>query len=148
MFNHWIRTGIIVTMIGGLSGDALYSDDVAAANARPSWTKSRIKGSPEKPSKYRVVSAFPKLRFQRPTSMDEVPGADRLMVTEVAGNIFTFLKDEDVAYADLVIDLRALLPRRHADGQLSLFSATLHPRFRINRYLFVCYVHPVAGRDV
>src|SRR6187402_557247 len=79
-------------------------------SSRPPWTTSRINGSPEPPAPYRLESVFPRLRFDRPTSLEEVPGTNRLLVTERAGRIFTFGKDASTSQADLALDLRELLP--------------------------------------
>ncbi len=120
----------------------------AADNAdarRLPWTTSRIHGSPEAPEPYRIVPAFPNLRFQKPTSIEEVPGADRLLVTEMDGKIFSLPKSAQVNHADLVVDLHEWLPDDLADRGVSLFDAEFHPRFEDNRYLFVCYVHPGDG---
>ncbi len=115
------------------------------STTRPPWTKSRIAGTPETPEPYRIVSAFPQLRFQRPTSIEEIPGANRLLVTEMGGKVVSFPKEAGVRQVELIVDLHALLPRELADKNVSLFDAELHPEFRENRFLFVCYVHPGQG---
>src|SRR5439155_27352095 len=38
------------------------------------WTTSRVQGSPEPPAPYRLAPAFPRLRFELPTSLEEIPG--------------------------------------------------------------------------
>ena len=113
--------------------------------SRPPWTTSRVHGTPEPPAPYRLVPAFPQLRFELPTSIEEVPGTNRLLVTERGGKVFTFPKDAGTSQTDLVVDLRDLLPGELAGQAVSLFDAELHPKFRDNRYLFVCYVHPAGG---
>jgi len=45
----------------------------------------------------------------------------------------------------LVLDLRELLPPDLRGQAISLFDAELHPEFRDNRYLFICYGHPASG---
>jgi len=74
-----------------------------------------------------------------------VPGTNRLLVTERAGKIFTFGKAAGTSQADLALDLRELLPGDLTGQAISLFDAELHPQFRDNHYLFVCYVHPAGG---
>jgi hypothetical protein len=113
--------------------------------ARPPWNTSRIQGSPEAPPPYRIAPAFPQLRFQKPSSIEELPQSNRLLVTEMAGKIFSFPKDPAVRQADLVIDLAAQLPPDLAGQSISLFDAEPHPKFPMNRHLFVCYVHPGEG---
>ena len=72
------------------------------------------------------MPAFPKLRFQLPSSIEEIPGANRLLVTEMGGKIFTFPKRADVGQADLVVDLRELVPAVLAGQRLALFDADLN----------------------
>src|SRR5262245_928132 len=81
---------------------------------RPPWTTSRVHGSPEAPDPYRLVLAFPRLRFDKPTCIEEIPGANRLLVTERPGRVLTFSKLADASETDVVIDLRQLLPRELA----------------------------------
>lgn len=112
---------------------------------RPPWTTSRVQGSPEPPAPYRIAPAFGRLRFELPTSIEEIRDSDRLLVTERGGKIFTFPKAADVSRADLAVDLRELLPSDLTGQPISLFDAELHPKFADNHYLFVCYVHPGGG---
>jgi putative heme-binding domain-containing protein len=113
---------------------------------RSAWTTSRVHGSPEAPEPYRIVSAFPQLRFQRPTSIEEIPNTGRLLITEMGGKIFSFPKTADIRQADLVVDLIQLLPKDLAGRGVSLFDAEFHPKFVENRYMFVSYVHPGEGK--
>src|SRR5262245_5473594 len=136
-----IRRSAVVVALGGCLAAPRASSAENSLQARPPWTSSRIVGSPEAPDPYRLVAAFPKVRFQNPTCIEQIPGARRLMVTEMAGAIFSLPKRADVASADLVGDLRKLLPPGLSERGLSLFDAEFHPDFLRNRYLFVCYVH-------
>jgi glucose/arabinose dehydrogenase len=112
---------------------------------RPPWATSRIQGSPEPPAPYRIVPAFPRLRFDKPTCIEEITETNRLLITERDGRIFTFPKTRDIAQPDLVLDLRELLPNNLAGQPVSLLDAEMHPKFSDNRYLFLCYVHPAEG---
>src|SRR5262245_26824350 len=71
---------------------------------RPPWTTSRLLGSPEPPAPYRLVPAFGQLRFELPTSLEEIPGANRLLVTERGGRIFSFPREPGIDRANLVAD--------------------------------------------
>ena len=115
-----------------------------ATPARSPWTTSRITGAPEPPAPYQLVSAFPKVRFQKPTSIEALP-YDRLLITEIGGKIFTMVQAAGVLHADLAIDLAERLPESLAGSTVSLLDAELHPQFRENRYVYVCYVHPGDG---
>lgn len=112
----------------------------AAEVPRQPWKTSRLKGAPDPPAPYKIVPAFPQLHFTKPTCLEELPNADRLLVTEIGGKVFTFPKRADVAHADLVIDLAKI-----AGGSVSLFDADFHPSFAENRQVFLCYVHPGNG---
>jgi glucose/arabinose dehydrogenase len=116
-----------------------------AITVRQPWTTSRVHGSPVPPEPYRLESAFPRLSFDKPTSIEEIPAANRVLITERAGRVLSFPKSRDVTEADVVVDLRELLPRQLADQSISLFDAELHPKFIDNHYLFACYVHPGNG---
>ena len=121
-----------------------HADENAPAKRAP-WTTSRIHGSPEKPEPYRVASAFPKLRFSFPTSVEEVPATDRLLVTERDGKVFSFPRVGDVATADVALDLATLLPDELKPKKVSLWDAEFDPQFAANRALYLCYVHPGEG---
>jgi len=127
-----------------LLGTSAFAQDKPQSNRLP-WKTSRVQGTPEPPAPYRIVTPFPRLRFDKPTSIEEIAGADRLLVTERDGKIFSFPKVADVNQPDLIVDLRELLPRDLAGQNVSLLDAELHPKFQDNRHLFVCYVHPEGG---
>jgi putative heme-binding domain-containing protein len=117
----------------------------STSGRRPPWTSSHVAGSPLPPEPYRVVPAFPNLKFDKPTSIEEIPGAGRLLITEMRGKVFSFPKDAGVREADLVVDLQQWLPKELAGRNVSLFDAEFHPRFTDNHFLYVCYVHPENG---
>jgi putative heme-binding domain-containing protein len=101
-----------------------------------------MKGTPTPPPRYKAVAAFPRLQFQKPTSIEEIPGTQRLLVTEMAGRVLALEKRPDVERAELMIDLRSSLPQELRTGSISLFDAEFDPRFTENRFLYLCYVHP------
>ena len=74
-FRECLLIGLAVSLIAvkGLSA--------AEPTLRTAWTKSRIAGTPEPPAPYRLESPFQKLRFERPTSVEELPGSNRLLIT-------------------------------------------------------------------
>lgn len=105
--------------------------------AREPWTSSRLQGTPVPPEPFRVVSAFPHLKFDLPTSLLELPGTNRLLASEIGGRVFTFVNNAETTKADLALDAAAI-----AGGPVSLFSAVVHPEFEDNRYVYLCLVHP------
>ena len=114
----------IFVAFGCLIGALAYAED--KPSSRLPWTTSRVQGTPEAPDPYRIVQAFPHLRFEKPTSIEEIVGADRLLITEREGKIFSFPKAAEIRQPDLVVDLRELLPAElagqsvifHSDGSL------------------------------
>lgn len=112
----------------------------AQSKSRRAWTTSRVKGAPTPPSPFKVVSAFPDLKFERPTSVVEFPTNHQMLVTEMGGKIFSFTKSAKVKQADLLIDLKDV-------GCARLWSAALHPNFTQNRFVFVCYVGKVGSGE-
>lgn len=137
---------VTATIFTSLFAATLSAEDKETPSAaRKPWTTSRLHGSPLPPEPYKLVSSFPALKFNRPTSIEEVPGQNRLLITEMSGKVFTFPKDPKVTTPDLVIDLAANLPKELASKSVSLFDAELHPNFKENHQLFLCYVHPGKG---
>src|SRR5262245_27917163 len=102
-----------ITLVASLS-----AEDKTAASRKP-WTTSRLHGSPEPPEPYKLVSAFPAMKFERPTCIEQVTGQNRLLITQMNGKVFMFAKDPKVAAADLVIDLAANLPKDLAGKSVS-----------------------------
>src|SRR6188474_2222766 len=85
---------ILVLAAGGFCVIAVAQQPLSTP--RPPWTTSRIQGAPEPPAPYRIVSAFPQLKFDKPTCIEEIAETNRLLVTERDGRIFTFPKSPDV----------------------------------------------------
>lgn len=135
------RATICLSLVLGAAGFTPVTD----AAPRAAWTTSRLQGTPEPPEPYAIVPAFPTLKFQKPTSLEVVPGGKRLLVTEMGGKVFTFANDAKTSAAEVVLDLVELLPADVERRSVSLFDAEFHPRFADNHYLYVCYVHPGSG---
>jgi glucose/arabinose dehydrogenase len=93
----------------------------------------------------RIDYALHGLKFEKPTCIEEMTDTGRLLITEMAGKIYSIPKDAGVSRPDLVADLAVLLPADLAGRGVSLFDAEFHPHFADNRQLFVCYVHPGNG---
>jgi putative heme-binding domain-containing protein len=110
---------------------------------RQNWTTSRITGAPEPPPPFRTQQVFPKVKFHQPVDMTRMPGGDRLFVVEQAGKILSFPAKEDVAQADLFLDLagdfKSLVAHPQAKGISAAYGLVLHPNFAENRECFVTY---------
>jgi uncharacterized repeat protein (TIGR03806 family) len=89
-------------------------------------TTSKVIGSPEPPSPYRLVSTYPKLTFNEALEIAPVPGKKAWVVAERRGKIFTFDADPAKAEKKLLLDV----------GR-TIYGVVLHPQFQKNGYLFV-----------
>ena len=67
---------------------------------------SHVTGSPDPPPPYKIVRAYPNLKFNHPLLMARCPGSDRLFVGEQAGVLHSF-RDSPDAKAELFFDLRS-----------------------------------------
>lgn len=130
------------------SADTLSLKELPKTAPRPAWTGSKVTGSPEPPPPYKIVHAFPNLKFDHPLLMARAPGSDRLYVGEEAGVLYSFAAKPD-AKAELFFDLRKeiktvnLLP--NADRVEKVYGLVFHPQFEKNRQCFVCYT--IQGND-
>jgi putative heme-binding domain-containing protein len=106
---------------------------------RPPWSSSALRGTPQPPDPWRIVPAFAQHRFDHPTSLQELRGSGRLLVTEIGGRVTTFSRNSTTAATE-AIDLS-----RSSGGPVSLFSAVLHPQFDQNGYVYFCYVSSAGG---
>ncbi|MCI0376896.1 MAG: PQQ-dependent sugar dehydrogenase [Gemmataceae bacterium] len=134
---------LILGIASCLVRSAAQSQDVPAKSARTPWTTSRVVGSPDPPPPFKVVRAFPNLKFKEPLLMARYPVGDRLIVGEFAGVLHSFQNTMD-AKAELFFDLRKELKTLHllpgADGIEALYGLVFHPDFEKNRQCYVCYV--------
>src|SRR6516162_7375742 len=83
-----------------------------AKSTRAPWTTSRVVGSPDPPASFKVVRAFPNLKFEHPLLLARAPGMNRLFVGEQAGVLYSFAVDHgdkprgSPGAAELFCDLR------------------------------------------
>lgn len=113
-----------------------------AAAGRVPWNSNRVVGSPNPPAPYTVERLFPKLTFSSPVDVVALPGSDRLLVLEQGGKLLSFPAVADVDHADLVFNFR-----KNHDPFDSAYSLTFHPKFKENRFVFVCYAEPGGRTD-
>src|SRR5215510_7737540 len=78
-----------VVLVAGLSA-RLVSPAGPAKSARAPWTTSRVVGSPDPPPPFKVVRAFPNLKFKHPLLLARCPGSDRLFAGEQDGMLYSF----------------------------------------------------------
>lgn len=95
-------------------------------NERVPWTTSRLIGSPDPPSPFRLSRVFPSLLVKGPVFLAEDPLSDRLFVAEYDGSIYSFDPKDPASKRDLFLDL---------GRGISAFS--FHPKYKENGYVFV-----------
>ncbi|HUG82031.1 MAG TPA: PQQ-dependent sugar dehydrogenase [Bryobacterales bacterium] len=100
------------------------------------WTTSNIHGTPDPPDPYRPEVAFPNVKFYEPITMANVPGANKLIVGERYGKVYSFTPRRDANDKELIIDLKRVL-----------YGVALHPRFAENGYVYMVTV-PEMGTDL
>src|SRR5437879_3912556 len=105
-------------------------DGDAAKPARTPWTTSRVVGSPDPPAPFKVVRAFPNVKFEHPLLIARPPGSDRLFVGEQDGILYSFVNRPD-AKAELFFDLRKEIKTLHrlpgAKEVEAVYGLAFHP---------------------
>ena len=105
-------------------------------DTRVPWTTSQVKGSPEPPSPYLLENAFPKLKFDNPLDLAQVPGTKRLAVAQQHGQVFTFENRRDAA------DKHRMLSLKH-----DIYGLAFHPKFAENGYFYVSNIQEEGKPD-
>src|SRR5262245_53565220 len=137
------RVGGFAARVAVSAGQPPQAKEAGPAQAvRVPWTTSRVKGSPDPPPPFKVVRAFPNLKFAHPLLMARPPGSNRLFVGEHAGVLYSFVDRPD-ARAELFCDLRKEIRTLHllpdAREVEAVYGLAFHPNFAKNRQCFVCY---------
>lgn len=135
-----MRATSYLVVFGVLSAYTLaLPSNADAQNARAPWRTSTVKGSPVSPTPYRVELAFPKLKFDNPKCVIELPETGRLLVAH-GGKLVTFPKSKDASTTSLVAKLSEV-EGTNADAN----TVAVHPNFLQNRYIFVAMGHGEGG---
>ena len=120
----------------------------ATRSGRTPWTASRVVGTPDPPPPFKVVRAFPNLKFDHPLLIVRYPEGNRLIVGEQSGILYSFA-DDPHARADLFLDLPRQIQTIHrlagAKEVEAVYGLAFHPDFERNRQCFVCYT--LRGSD-
>ena len=88
-----VLPALVVTYLAAQPPKAKEADP--AKPARTPWTTSRVVGSPDAPPPFKVVRAFPNLKFTHPLLITRPPSSDRLFVGEQAGVLYSFKDTPD-----------------------------------------------------
>jgi glucose/arabinose dehydrogenase len=137
-----LAAGFLIWQMSAAGKDSKPEKTDLAKPTRTPWKTSRVVGSPDPPPPFKVVRAFPNIKFEHPLLIAKSPGSDRLFVGEQAGVIYSFADKPD-AKRELFFDLRKeiktidLLP--DAKEIEAIYGLTFHPDFEKNRQCFVCY---------
>lgn len=126
---RWMDFGVLVFMLAACSVTLAYVEQLSADDGpRPGWTTSKITGAPKPPAPYKIRPAFSKLVFDKPTSLEELLD-ERMLVSEIGGNIYTFAKYSDTQQKDPLLKIEGA----------RIWHATAHRQNSPEWQLFVCY---------
>ncbi|MDA1314566.1 MAG: PQQ-dependent sugar dehydrogenase [Acidobacteria bacterium] len=133
----WLALGVCGGILVGVGCSYLGGPAEAfSTEQRILWTTSNIHGTPDPPDPYRPEVAFPNVKFVEPITMASVPEANKLIVGERFGKVYSFTPERDANDKALMIDLKRVL-----------YGIALHPRFQENGYVYMVTV-PEMGTDL
>src|SRR5262245_42446796 len=94
-------------LLGGsiCRADEAAGDAAAKKLARVSWDTSRVIGSPEPPLPYTSERLFADIEFKRPLYVTVLPGTNRLLIVEQAGNIRSVVNEPDAKETEVFLKL-------------------------------------------
>src|SRR4051812_19717285 len=102
------------------------------------WNDSRVVGSPDPLSPYKVVRAFPKLTIKQPLTLNPEPGTRRLFVLQHLSNqwgpgrLLAFPDDQNATEAETLLDIDGLA-----------IGLAFHPDYERNGYVYIGLNGPV-----
>ncbi|MCA9083458.1 MAG: PQQ-dependent sugar dehydrogenase [Planctomycetaceae bacterium] len=114
-----------------------------STSGHPVWSASAIVGSPEPPPAFRQVRRYPQLKFDQPLYIESGPDHARIWVIDRAARIWSFPDRDDVASADLFVDLKSgfseLTKHDGASGVATAYGLALHPDFPEVPFCWITY---------
>jgi putative heme-binding domain-containing protein len=99
-------------------------------------------GTPDPPPPFKVVRAFPNLKFDHPLLIARYPGGSRLIVGEQSGVLYSFADDPNARaqlFLDLPREIQTIKRLAGAKDVEAIYGLAFHPDFERNRQCFVCY---------
>lgn len=96
------------------------------------WTDSRVIGSPDPPTPYKVVRAFPKLTVKQPLVLAPEPGTDKLFLLHHLGiwagptRLLRLRDSQDASETELLVQVQGLA-----------VGFTFHPDYERNGYIYL-----------
>ena len=80
-----LLSSFLLIASAGLAEDRPAPKKSSGLSRRIPWTDSKVVGSPDPPTPYKVVRAFPKLTVKQPLVMAPEPGTDQLFILQHLG---------------------------------------------------------------
>jgi glucose/arabinose dehydrogenase len=111
---------------------AAAADKPFGLDRRMPWNDSRVVGSPDPPSPYKIVRSFPKLTIKQPLSLTPEPGTKRLFILQHLnfwagpGRLLAVDDDQDASRTDTLLEIDALA-----------VGVAFHPDYHKNGYLYI-----------
>lgn len=105
------------------------------------WNDSRVVGSPEPPSPYKAVRAFPKLNIKQPLTLIPEPGTNRLFILQHLeywagpGRLLAIEDDQNASKPETLLEIDGLA-----------VGLAFHPNYKHNGYLYIGLNGPMQGR--
>jgi hypothetical protein len=130
----WVRVLaqlLILVPAAGLAEDCATAGKPFGMERRLPWSDSRVSGSPDPPSPYKVVRAFPELKVKQPVCLFPEPGTNRLLVLQHLGfwagpsRLLAANDEQTAAESEILIEIDGLA-----------VGLAFHPRYEQNGYLY------------
>ena len=105
------------------------------------WNDSRVVGSPDPPTPYKVARAFPKLDVKQPLVLMPEPGTKRLFILQHLNNwagpgrLLAIPDDQNADQAEMLLEVNSLA-----------VGVALHPDYERNGYLYLGLNGPMRRR--
>lgn len=121
---------LVIVMARAAEGRA--ADPPVGLPRRVPWNDSRVVGSPDPPTPYKAVRAFPRLTVPRPLSLAPEPGTDRLFILQHLnfwsgpGRLLAVRDEPGASATDLLLEIDGLP-----------YGLAFHPDYRRDGHLFI-----------
>jgi glucose/arabinose dehydrogenase/mono/diheme cytochrome c family protein len=131
----------LVFPTAALAEDRTVADKPFGMKKRIPWNDSRVVGSPDPMSPYKVAKAFPGLKIKQPLTMAPEPGTNRLFILQHLnfwagpGRLLAVKDDQGATETDFLVEIDGL-----AIGQ------TFHPDYVHNGFIYFGLNGPIRGR--
>jgi glucose/arabinose dehydrogenase/mono/diheme cytochrome c family protein len=134
--------GLILMLVTAkaISDERSAVDEPRGLNRRIAWNDSRLIGSPDPPSPYKVVRAFPRLKVKQPLVLSPEPGTNRLFILQHLGvwagpsRLLAVMDSQKASEPKLLLELTGLA-----------VGFTFHPEYKRNGYLYFGLNGPSEG---